>query len=868
MDHPITFSHDPGSAERNTNEIMTAIAKEVLREPWKVVLKVRFVLDVQVSQGKPGEAMLQMILSGPGVTGDTRYRLFDIADVLLPSKVSITIRVTNRADPSMSREITVDRPLAGNSDTTGRGDYRLLFDPMTDTLVVQSAGMSFDEDARNRFFARLAEINDYYACRALLDTLNRLAEQTDIQTAGALPWNYIRVREISHAIRLIEKKDFPGNLLSGGFDPLSLVNLLTATDKRSRSLAFTFRDVLYASGAISFNGFADSLCEYFIQRVLVYITLSHRMSVINGEIYSAWLDHYFDFSVFENETDLLMLLARKIYPDANHDTIPAFLSLRLFSSYQRLADLQMKNGAFAEAFDLMDHASRFTGMNPYFPKEKMEIGTISAAARGIFNSYVGIAGTCIAGGKFAMADNYLQKADDYRKMHFYFNLSDSLYNIVFSDLFFRRNSECDQLLDAASFDIALSCYRFLENTYDSNRLSAIRSGLEGKKRRARIGIFREVSGSITSALKESSSDSVLFYFEKAAALQKDLEGVKEVESVIDSLAPFVARIKVERLTRSACAAVSRREFTLAMKEFGEAAAIAGANNFLVDSVSDSLYRVAVKQNLLITLSSQQRFIWTNSFDSAMLALNRGKRMAAAFGLSEDPDVLIAFSRYMDRIAGQRCSNLSDTILVQVIRADRSRAMKNYLRSVMILQQALKTAAKNPQCPFPVQNLRDSVMKYEKPAIYQQKIEEINHSLSAGDYDKVVSIFSENDKFFELNMLERFGLPRGNMYDFAVTRGNPYLTAKILLYFSGKSEYGEAIRSLLLLRSQGFPERSAGEMMVQLGKRMAAGDLRSNPGKDPELMAENYTGKDPWFSPFRSSYVAEWRRMLEAMGPIR
>lgn len=490
----IPYIPDPQSCNKNGNEILIEMAKEILKEPWKVSLGISFDLRIRMLWDFSERPLLAINVIGPAITGDTRYRLFDISKVLMPSRMNVTIRLENKTDSTVFREMEIKNRPFGIADTMAiEGDW-LSCNPSHDTLKLRSIELFYDERARNDFFSQSDQINDYYACRALLDSLDRLVKSIDLKDWSQLPINFIRIREIDHAIHLMEKRRFPETLCLQEFDPMNWREIFTAADKCSRSLKFTFKDELMNSGAITGEGNLELFSDYLVSRIFNYIELSHTISEINGEIYSDWLDNYFQFRAFEDEPDLINLIARKMFPDASQDTVLTYISEGIYRAYQRLAKKLIDHFQYADAYTLMTHASLINAGKNFIPKMVAEDEILTEAATGIYSSYIGIAKTCLNNRKYPMAENYLEKATDFRKKHPGIVFSDTLYNSVFSDLFLLRKTECDNLLAKNRYSDALRCYLYFEYSYDALQLLPVREKLEQKKREAWFGLFLDVIG--------------------------------------------------------------------------------------------------------------------------------------------------------------------------------------------------------------------------------------------------------------------------------------------------------------------------------------------------------------------------------------
>ena len=489
----IPYVSDPQSFNKNGNEILTGMAKEVLKEPWKVRIRISFDLQIRLAHDTFGKTLMKINTIHSEIEGDTRYRLFDISGVLIPSRMNIRIGINNKNDSMWFREMQISNRPFGIVDEVSIGSDWLSVNPTTDTLVISSVELFYDEEARNAFNLRLDQINDYYASGALLDSLNRLARSISLTDWSQIPVNYFCVREIDHAIDLMEKRRFPEILSLQDHDPLNWIGSFTAADKYSRSLTFTFYDEVMKSSAIPGGENIGSIADYFVSRVLNYIDLSNTIDEINGGIYSDWLDNYFQFRAFDDEFGLVSLIAWKMFPDAGRDTILTFIASNFYRAYQRRSINLINHNQYADAYALMKHALLFSASCSHLHGiEDDEI--LHEAARGIYNSFIGIAKTCLEGRNYPMAGNYLGKAVDYRSKNGGIVFSDSLYNSVFSDMFFMRISDCDNLLAEKRYCEALSCYIYAEQLYDTNQCIPIRERLEQKKREAGFRLFLEVIG--------------------------------------------------------------------------------------------------------------------------------------------------------------------------------------------------------------------------------------------------------------------------------------------------------------------------------------------------------------------------------------
>ncbi len=847
------------------NTILREISKDILKQPWLVRIHVRYSLDISVKLAD-GRPQLELLVLIRGIEGDTRYRSFPINDVLIPDRVQLKLKWASKADTSSFTETVFRDRLVGAGDSLVVAGPMPAFDPRVDTLMVRNIIFHYDSLALAKFMNRLWLINDYYASRAILDSLGVLSEGIVLDDPASLPLAFMQVQEFDKIVARIDARNFPGGLLASGYDPKGFMEKFVPLFKHARSVNFTFRDELLKCGAIPWRGDLDLLAGYFTGRMLSYVHRAQLMDGIHGKIYQEYLDQWYTTRTFGDDLQVMETMLAKMYPDAARDTLVSFVSKHIYSSYQQRSLQLMDEGRFADAFSLMENAVHFRENNPFFKNGTGSDKILSKAANGIYSSYAGIASSCIDAGKMTMADEYLHKAQQYRIARSSYISSDSLYQAVFSRLFFIRNADCHRLLEQSKYTEALECYRSFEQTYDSRSLAAIRPELDLKIGEAQRGQFYQLVRRTEESLRQNEADSAIDYFGAAVLLQSKRVSDAKATSKLDSLAPLIAALQYVRLFDAGSASLDRRQFTLALSKFDEAKRLSAEYGMAADPELEERRRNSMKHSLLIRLSSNQKKIWNNQFDSARIFLAQVERTALESGLSGDPDLMQATARYNERIGEQLCRNLSDSVELRLIRADRWRVGKNYIRTVELLREAITLSVTLSECRYPVKQVIDSIQKYTQAAAFQQKLSDASTHAATGAYDLVISDLENAAVIHTENRLDLMGLSPVTVAGFLEQRENPLLTERAAGYYLGKSDYLMALRFLQMMRIQNYPERSATELQRQLGTRLAAVDFMSNP-KDPVAARVGmYTGNQPWYKAFSSAYEVEWSRLFKVNSP--
>lgn len=843
----------------NSNIILREMAKTTLKEPSKVGIYLSYRIGITISQDA-GQNRLVIGMKSRRVTGDCSFRTFSLDDVLQPSRALLRIRIASREDTSGFAEMTL-RDLPIRRGDTLLASFRLSsYNPEIDTLLLVNPEFFYDSSALHEFLERLDLINDYYASVALLDSVSGFSGTIDFADPLRLPYHFFEIAEINNVIRQVARRNFGEKLLIGGYDPAGLEERWTRERKYALSLTYTLRDHLGSNSNMGWKGDVDSLSNFFVDRILSYVRRSKQMDHLYGKIYQDFLEMYeVDDAGREPVYDLLRLL-KTMFPDARKDTLPVFFLTHLNKAYIRTAGGLMADNRFAEAYTLLEHGRRVTRLvKPDFRDSAFD-KLQAAAAEGILDSFAGIAATCIQTGMYQMADAYLSKGGEYVSQNRRFIRSDSVYRSVYASLFFKRNSNCDQLLASRQFRAALECYRDFESLYTPGEVALIREQLLEKKQEAIGGITVRQLSDLERALKDREDNRSLLIYDSLMILVRELPEDSPLRHAPEAQAAVIARIRYQQLFQTGSRAVENGRFTLGVDKLQKAHSLADRYRFDPDPDFDSVYHIALRNYLLVRLSGAQRYIWSNDFDSAYYRLQVIREEAIRNNLGNEEGLVKAFQRFGQKISEQKCRLHHDSLDLCMIRADRCIALKNFRGAVAYLEDALKLAGQRTDCNTDVGAVRDTLEKYRWAGLYQQRLAEIDSYVAAGAYTEAISKLEENDRLYIRQRIDRAGISQEGIYEYISRRVNPYLTLEAITYFTGHGAGKEALRFLHLLKIQNFGADECSGAQGLCGKALAREDFYRNPIASPDTLSMDYTSNDKWYAVFRKTYQEEWMQL--------
>ncbi|MCX6284365.1 MAG: hypothetical protein NTW31_09040 [Bacteroidetes bacterium] len=840
------------------NDILEELARDFLRPPKFVNITIGFKKDISLLPVTPASYQVTLTLSDFSLSGYLQYRSFPIADVLTPGDLRFKLKLSTKLDTGnfTIREFTGEYPAL-----PGKLVFRvaeLAMDTAVDTLITGDFSFSYTDSGWKRFYERKNLIDDYYATSAMIDSLDMEVQHWDMTDPRLIPLNYIRLSELVRMLELIKDRDFGNTLIMGGGDPKHLLEKHLSLFKISRTCMFNLSETLERSGVIKANASPDSTNDYFIGRLMRFIRLSSLMDKIQGRIYKDYLTTYFSKHVFGDDTGFIGSVLIRIFPDAHSDTLLSWGSESLMQAYRRKAKGLIAEKKYSDAVMLMENAHSMAEANPYLKNHNGWENMMSDAVNGVYNAYTGIASSSLDGGNVSFAMEYLQQAEKYRKVYPLYITSDSVYRKVYRAIFIGQLDHCNSLLEAENFSEAFECLKSCEQTYTGKALEVLAPEISLQKGKAVMGMIMGLAAKSLKALKAGSGDSALAYFDKADAMIRNLIPGSRHVAEMDSLAPSIAAIRVKKINTLASAYFQHRQFARAILQYDQAGKISAEYNIPAGKIADSLYRQSYKQWLLDRISQEQRLVWGNKPDSAENFLVLASETAKSKGLENDADILKALSSYRLKIHNQACELVEDSLLVLNIRAGRCFALHNYNRGVWILHNAIYQAGRMSSCRFDLTALQDSLAKYSDPAEYMNKLDVVNRSMAAGDYETGLQILAANENFYSLKRIDHFGLPLTSVYDYVMNKSNPFISIQALEYYCAVNEPVEALRYLMLLHVQGMPYEQSVVYQEKLARLLAAKDKPVYLKADPQDIVRRYSASNSWMNRFTEVYLQEWK----------
>ena len=483
---------------------------------------------------------------------------------------------------------------------------------------------------------------------------------------------------------------------------------------------------------------------------------------------------------------------------------------------------------------------------------------MSEADLGVYESYLGIASSCIGQRKFSMAEQYLSKALEYKRNNDAWFRTDTLYAGVFKALLRQRLHQCDQLAASKQYQDAIDCYADFETHFGTEQVEIVRPWIIARIDTVRKSLFLEQERMMYGFLGKKNYDSAFVIYDRMEEtfgyLEKDTSALRRFGEISRIFLPEKLRICSEH----ASLAVTSLDYDQAWTWFFQAAQVAEKMGIQPDPAFRERQQATFRHFQLEEIETASRYIWNDQFDSAYSYIEGVGKKLAKYDLSADSALLSAIDRYKEKIAERKCANGRGEAEVWLLRAAANIEDRRFILAVEQFEKAGELVMAYPSCGFPWTGVRDSVEKYSPAASYQSCLDTLRTCCAVGDFDRVTELLLVLSDKYRHNDLGRFGLDSLSCRDYIRQQNNPALTQAAIRKMIGQQLTGEAWYLLEWWHQQGTPVDQTLEIQTELGRQMAEMQHGTGTVKPDRDRIREMTEGDKWYRPFTKAYYRSFR----------
>lgn len=461
---------------------------------------------------------------------------------------------------------------------------------------------------------------------------------------------------------------------------------------------------------------------------------------------------------------------------------------------------------------------------------------VNLSKKGILQSYFSVAEQAIKAEKYAIAESFMNKAEDYAAMNMDENQEKSSINEKYKlisqkylqlSAYYKRNNEK-----------ANSIY-YLEN---ANRICRKIYGTDCK-----TNLMAEEEPIMVLTDKRTISDTKIFNSEidepkKTTTPDKNFYMSKK--STNNSIKNYK-----RNLTQKANEAFDNAEYEKALllyetlKQQPEY-----LTNIKVKQIDNYIQQAAI-QVILSKINSADFYIWTNKLSAADSILNLCLESKRKYSLSDNSLLDISLNNFKNKIEEKKCRNIEDEIEIS-INIIESNVKNREFESILSISNKVDTLINKTNClPLfvkPYTNSTKAVLDfYKKRSLAKEKFNEMQYLLFAEYY-------LASDNIFDIAKLESLGIIKIDVLSFIDYNYN--FDAAISLFKIGLKDnlFELCINLLEIIKNKNTLSYNTKEMQTELATALMDFQTKKKIS-DRIVNTVSRIKKDKWFIYFNKNF---------------
>lgn len=797
-----------------------------------------------------GEVVVRFRIINGSVRGDFQLRGFDISDVLMPTLFNATILITNSRGDTLLRE--TQRSLRLNRGSSAFVRYQVDAGSQTDTLWFEVKDLFFAHERQGvqNLVVRIQKIADYYAASYLLTKVQKQLSSVNCRQYDLLPQSFIALMEAHRVLQHIEKAGFPEALSLGINDPVDLSRRFEVAENTYAYLMREFDNTLRNTSRIYLTQTEESLVMQYIDGITRYIDENPEPGFAARPFINQLSIVDFSGKEFEQQANYFRQLSTRIYTGiAPEKAAEEFLGLIYKKMLAKAADY-LGAVEYNKAVVLFENAAKFCHAFHEVECSENAQFELAKAKHGLYGFYLSVAEKAIEMQRPDIGSYYTFMARDYQRNNRQLIIHDGDVTIMLVKLFDAY------VLEAAKHNYA--------ERYDSALMILTRA------MQPDIGITPSFAWHLQNSV---ALNGILARRLKVFSGMFDAEPLPAIEVVYHSLVQFVntnmAGVElsidnekiyrqsqtrfVNMLGQSARFDMDNGLFEESMRKLLLAKSILSDRKMALNPEIDSLALIAGREVIRQMLQTTVSLINQGKTDDAFNYFSEANIRAEQYGLQRDAITKARLDEIYDAYISVRCVQLQSRFDQVILRAERLAELKMFIQAGDTLAAEMNQLNANKACRFTLTSAQALIARLQHPAAFQQALIDANRAYEQKDFIACLRHIEIAESLCQQHELQKFGLERFTMMDYALLHKNNSLNWFIARRFVQLLRFNQALNVLELLREGGSTAAETQEIQEELGLLMGFKDRAEVSFLQSFSKPREYTGGDSWYKPFHKAY---------------
>ncbi|WP_239020905.1 tetratricopeptide repeat protein [Pontibacter arcticus] len=309
--------------------------------------------------------------------------------------------------------------------------------------------------------------------------------------------------------------------------------------------------------------------------------------------------------------------------------------------------------------------------------------------------------------------------------------------------------------------------------------------------------------------------------------------------------------------------LSQQNNTEALEQFEEALELEQQYTFKPIPELQQLAKKAAKPVILLKLTEGYQLAQGNKLADARNASAEATALQNRYALQQDKDVQIQNALLRERIFTQECLNAQALYDKHFQNGKALAQQKQFIAADQAYRAAIKIAEANTVCTIASFTATDARAAIAPAVAYQQKLEDINRQVAKNRYLEAITLYSEAEKVYLADKVNRFGLDHISLFNFSKEHQKQPFTAAVVDHFAALGEEQVAIQLLNSLLVKGYAKRKTKKVQEQLGKQLATEDVARAATGSIETLAAQHTQNSKDLKNLGKAYQKERRKLMKS-----